>query len=212
MDQVTATANYALLKTLPPNTKICINAENGRMSLDTRWFNSTRRYLTGDSRRDLAGPMQQTFEVMQSTIPMSELLETLRHTHLTLRELYGHRADAHRAVALALAGGARASVPEIDELFQGILTKLEKQQAASTPLPPSPLSTSPVLPPAPPTPPQSSTVVRRKNNHQQDDIRIEMDIKSLTEETTTFENEECGLYEVFPCLRRLANWLKEKFA
>jgi len=215
MDHVTATANYVLLKTLPPRTKICINRETGKMSLDARWFMSTRRFLTGDSRKDLEQPMRQTFLWMQASTPKDELLQTLAHAHTTLKELY-------------------ESAPEIDNLFQHIVSELEVQSAAAA---------LPTPPPTPPTTPvslssniaigapppmvslssniaigASAVVVKRTSRsaksqdepQKPEDIRIDIDF-DLPEEPNPDTNK-CGLYDIFPCLRLLSKWLREKLS
>ena len=210
MDHVTATANYALLKTLPLRTKICVTRDTGKMSLDARWFTATRRYLTGDSRKDLEQPMQQTFMLMQASTPKAELLETIAHAHITLKELY-------------------ESAPEIDELFQRIVTGLESTTPPSDSEPP----TSSILPASPPASPASpaprtttrsiaigtSAVIRRtprvnheNSNQKPEDIRIEIDFDLPSEEEEPNPVGECGLYEIFPCLRSFVKWLKEKLS
>jgi hypothetical protein len=199
MDHVTATANYALLKALPPRTKICVTRDTGKMSLDARWFTSTRRYLTGDSRKDLEQPMQQTFMLMQDSTPKAELLQTIAHAHTTLKELY-------------------ESAPEIDELFQRIVTGLESMTSDSEP------PASPPASPASPAPVRSnniaigtSAVVRRtprvkqeNSNQKPEDIRIVIDFDLPSEDEPPVG--ECGLYEIFPCLRSFVKWLKEKLS
>lgn len=213
MDHVTATANYALLKALPLRTKICVARDTGKMSLDARWFTATRRYLTGDSRKDLEQPIQQTFMLMQDSTPKAELLETIAHAHTTLKELY-------------------ESAPEIDNLFQRIITGLE--------LPPTtePQAPAPVSPPPPPSPASPSPLPRSNNiaigmsastssvirrtphviheednlNQKPEDIRIDIDFDLPSEEEPSNPVGECGLYEIFPCLRSFVKWLKEKLS
>ena len=73
----TAISNYTLLKKLPPNTKIYVNIYTNEMSLDNRWFSGLKRYSEGSSRIDIIQPLEDTFNVMQSTnIDETELLST----------------------------------------------------------------------------------------------------------------------------------------
>ncbi len=102
----TAIANYALLRTLPPMTKICVL--NKRMTLETRWFSSTRRYLTGDSRKDLDNILHETFLQVycSKTFPVMEIYDTIEATKKTLTQLY----------------------PEIETLFDSIRVSISEKE------------------------------------------------------------------------------------
>lgn len=186
-----AISNYTLIrKGIPAGTKLCVDKETGKFSLDNRWGYSMRRYMTGDSRDDLDVPMRETFVLLlkESIVPITELQETLDITKQSLIDTYGE--DNH------LIAYFKSLQMEIDTLAG---------RSATTPEKVSPRH-SPGL---------SSGVVRLRIGCDQtpDDVRIDMSqVKNVDDfEHHQYEDNEksgasCKLYQWFPCLRKLIAW------
>lgn len=198
MNKETAVANYALLKN-GFDTKLCVDAASGGLSLDTRWFPSLRRYATGDSRWDLDDPLRKTFIGVIGDVSQAELKATTLQAEKSLRAVYPDDEDHWHAFFTQLQEETSVEYehrrhPSTPALNQNCSTATPRQRllmdaAASA-------SISRVAPP----PPELS------------EIRIDM--KTVSDD---FEEEkkrerrresQCILFQWFPCLISVRDWFE----
>ncbi len=191
IDENTAWTNYILLKTLPPQTKICV-LKNNALQLDNRWLKGARRYITGDSRNDLDIPLRLTFAMVASKVPASELKEVILHIQKMLSETY-------------------------DELFltETFNDLLKDYQPIAIELAEIPIEYTPttgmnnvVLIDTPSPQLQQQTITHR--NVVPPDVRINFGFDlSYQEIDETNNNHHHCIYEVFPCLKSVTKWFKD---
>jgi hypothetical protein len=81
-----ALENYTKLRLLPYNVKLR-TSENGAIEYDDRWFLSSRRFITQNSRRDIIEPIKQTF-ILISREQMPDFSQVYDHTRKCLNALY----------------------------------------------------------------------------------------------------------------------------
>lgn len=196
IDDNTAWANYALLKTLPHTTRICV-LQGHRLELDTRWLGGPRRRWTGESRKDLELPLRLTFARAASagTIPVSEYLETLNHVESRLTELYSGDEEIRKMI-----DEIRIMVTPAEETTQRL-----KETPKSDPVPTPPIMIE--LPENLELVESTPHLVHRK----QLDVRLNIADFENANESEPAPESGLSLYDIFPCLRYMVKWFKRTF-
>lgn len=62
MDIDVANSNFKLLLHLPKNSRLIVEKETNKLSVENRWFQGIRRSYNGDSRYDIIDPIKKTFD------------------------------------------------------------------------------------------------------------------------------------------------------
>ena len=206
----TAIANYALLRALPAYTKLCVDRSTGKMTLENRWFPSTRRYITGDSRKDLTVPIERTFLLISRhpNFPAKEVDETIAHARNQLELLYPNIGPLFETINNSISHtnsvAERAEQVVVPTGSQNMATDsviaVECGDAKET----ERLDTPKMAPV------NTQETVRRRIPI---DIRIDIDQFFDDEPTDKYEpHSEFCLYQVFPCLRQVVRWLRDIFS
>lgn len=104
IDDQIASENFVLLQNLPSNTKLMVDKTNNKLFIDDRWFNSIRRFTTGDSRNDIIQPIKMTLEWASNYNDCSEVQSCIQNIKEKFSIIY----------------------PDFEELFQEINCQEEK--------------------------------------------------------------------------------------
>lgn len=194
----TAITNYALLRSLPNHTRLCVDKQTGKMALEERWFSATRRYITGDSRKDLEEPMKQTFlHVYNAQFPTDEIIATIEMVREKLILLYpkiGKLFDEiNETIKLEQKNRTIAIEEEFGEAKQEEQKKIENNEEQMT------------------VQEEFGNARRRKvSDDAPIDVRIDIDMDSVDDAKTKYApRQDCCLYELCPCLRNFVKWVKD---
>lgn len=92
MELSVAERNLEVLHNLQPYEKLIID-EHGNMVVDSRYVQSIRRRITRDSKKDILGPLEETFKIL--TIPDSEKIDALKKVDETFKLTYPKFVKLH---------------------------------------------------------------------------------------------------------------------
>lgn len=92
MNSAIAEQNLNILRNLKADVKLTVNSQ-GELSVDQRWLNGIRRTATGDSKKDLLEPIEQTFMTIINDVGFNssngeDLLNVLEHLQTIFSKTY----------------------------------------------------------------------------------------------------------------------------
>jgi hypothetical protein len=109
--------NFFFLKHLNPTYKLI--TDGVRFSYDNRWLPSVRRTVTGNSRRDLLKPIEQTFVLLREIINPLEELNVLKHIQEVFHSMYPDYQPIHSLIARLIENSSLRTQPtdenDVDE-------------------------------------------------------------------------------------------------
>lgn len=127
--------NYNILKDLRASQKLRVINTN-QIELDNRWLQSSRRALSGDSRKDILNIIEKSFDTLRHSDPMFTDLEqktlihlqtVLKKTYPTFYELHGPDGLIHTLLSRSRAFEAQRKAHEIIKEYSVITTNNQEK-------------------------------------------------------------------------------------